>query len=136
MIKIQVSKERYFGLDMQVVCLSLHVWTVKVERGRSVRFSNAWLLDLGRCTSVPFLYFFLRYLYRNIFRCLVNCYLNEFMIGKRQVIKNELIAAENFDPAFVVPIFNQWMALDFLSNAVMLGLCIIGYLKSSAPDAQ
>jgi hypothetical protein len=36
----------------------------------------------------------------------------------------------NYWFVFVRPIFNQWMALDFVSNAAMLALCIIGYRNS------
>jgi hypothetical protein len=36
----------------------------------------------------------------------------------------------NYWFVFVVPIFNEWMALDFVSNAVMLVLCVVGYAKS------
>ena len=38
----------------------------------------------------------------------------------------------NYWFVFVVPIFNEWMALDFVSNAVMLALCVVGYAKSPA----
>lgn len=38
----------------------------------------------------------------------------------------------NYWFVFVVPIFNSWMALDFISNAAMLALCVIGYSKSPA----
>ena len=37
----------------------------------------------------------------------------------------------NYWFVFVVPVFNQWMALDFVSNAAMLVLCVIGYRKAS-----
>jgi hypothetical protein len=33
----------------------------------------------------------------------------------------------NYWFVFVVPIFNKWMALDFVSNAVMLGLSLWGW---------
>lgn len=36
----------------------------------------------------------------------------------------------NYWFVFVVPIFNEWMALDFVSNAAMLALCVVGYSKS------
>src|SRR5687768_16664182 len=36
----------------------------------------------------------------------------------------------NYWYVFVVPVFNAWMALDFVSNAAMLVLCVIGYRKS------
>ena len=38
----------------------------------------------------------------------------------------------NYWFVFVVPIFNEWMALDFVSNAAMLALCVVGYAKSPA----
>ena len=38
----------------------------------------------------------------------------------------------NYWFVFVVPIFNRWMALDFVANLAMLMLCAIGYAKSSA----
>ena len=37
----------------------------------------------------------------------------------------------NYWFVFVVPIFSQWMALDFGANVAMLALCVIGYAKSS-----
>ena len=37
----------------------------------------------------------------------------------------------NYWFVFVVPIFNSWMALDFISNAAMLALCVIGYRASN-----
>ncbi|WP_156457512.1 hypothetical protein [Altererythrobacter sp. Root672] len=37
----------------------------------------------------------------------------------------------NYWFVFVVPVFNQWMALDFVSNAAMLALCVVGYRASS-----
>ena len=33
----------------------------------------------------------------------------------------------NYWFVFVVPVFNEWMALDFVCNAAMLLLCVIGY---------
>jgi hypothetical protein len=33
----------------------------------------------------------------------------------------------NYWFVFVVPVFNQWMALDFVCNAAMLALCVAGY---------
>ena len=36
----------------------------------------------------------------------------------------------NYWFVFVVPIFNQWMALDFIANVAMLALCAAGYRKS------
>ncbi len=33
----------------------------------------------------------------------------------------------NYWFVFVVPVFNQWMALDFVSNAAMLGLSLWGW---------
>jgi hypothetical protein len=38
----------------------------------------------------------------------------------------------NYWFVFVVPVFNQWMALDFISNLLMLALCVAGYRKSPA----
>lgn len=40
----------------------------------------------------------------------------------------------NYWFVFVVPIFNAWMMIDFVSNAAMLALCVIGYVKSEAAD--
>ena len=37
----------------------------------------------------------------------------------------------NYWFVFVVPIFNQWMALDFIANVAMLVLCALGYAKGS-----
>ena len=37
----------------------------------------------------------------------------------------------NYWFVFVVPIFNQWMAIDFVANVGMLVLSGIGYAKSS-----
>ena len=42
----------------------------------------------------------------------------------------------NYWFVFVVPIFNEWMALDFLSNAAMLALCVVGYVKASVEAAR
>ncbi len=36
----------------------------------------------------------------------------------------------NYWFVFVVPAFNGWMALDFVCNAAMLALCVIGYRAS------
>lgn len=36
----------------------------------------------------------------------------------------------NYWFVFVVPIFSGWMALDFVANAAMLALCVIGYRAS------
>ena len=33
----------------------------------------------------------------------------------------------NYWFVFVEPVFSQWMALDFASNAAMLGLCVWGW---------
>ena len=38
----------------------------------------------------------------------------------------------NYWFVFVVPVFNAWMALDFVSNAAMLALCVVGYRSSPA----
>jgi hypothetical protein len=40
----------------------------------------------------------------------------------------------NYWFVFVVPIFNQWMALDFIANVAMLALCAAGYRKSGKRD--
>lgn len=42
----------------------------------------------------------------------------------------------NYWFVFVVPIFNEWMVLDFVSNTAMLILCVIGYARSptTAPE--
>ena len=37
----------------------------------------------------------------------------------------------NYWFVFEVPVFNRWMLLDFVSNAAMLALCVIGYRGSS-----
>ena len=37
----------------------------------------------------------------------------------------------NYWFVFVAPIFNQWMALDFIANVAMLVLCALGYAKGS-----
>ena len=42
----------------------------------------------------------------------------------------------NYWFVFVVPMFSRWMALDFIANVAMLGLCVIGYRASTARDAQ
>lgn len=36
----------------------------------------------------------------------------------------------NYWFVFVVPLFNEWMMLDFAANVVMLILCVIGYRAS------
>ncbi len=41
----------------------------------------------------------------------------------------------NFYFVYVVPVLNQWMALDFVANIFMLGLCVAGYRLSSAKQA-
>ena len=33
----------------------------------------------------------------------------------------------NYWFVFVVPVFNAWMALDFVCNGAMLALCVVGY---------
>ena len=38
--------------------------------------------------------------------------------------------AFNYWFVFVVPVFNQWMALDFVCNLAMLALCVAGYRGS------
>lgn len=37
----------------------------------------------------------------------------------------------NYWFVFVVPMFNAWMALDFVSNLAMLALCVLGWRKST-----
>ena len=37
----------------------------------------------------------------------------------------------NYWFVYVVPVFNGWMALDLVSNAVMLGLCVWGWRTST-----
>ena len=39
----------------------------------------------------------------------------------------------NYWFVFVVPVFNEWMALDFVCNAAMLLLCVIGYRGTPDP---
>jgi len=38
----------------------------------------------------------------------------------------------NYWFVFVVPIFNAWLALDFVSNVAMLVLCVLGWRASPA----
>lgn len=38
----------------------------------------------------------------------------------------------NYWFVFVVPVFNQWMLLDFSANIFMLVLCVVGYRTSTA----
>lgn len=40
--------------------------------------------------------------------------------------------AFNYWFVFVVPVFNEWMALDFVCNAAMLALCVVGYRQCAA----
>ena len=42
----------------------------------------------------------------------------------------------NYWFVFVVPMFNQWMLLDFAANIAMLALCVIGYRASTKPIEQ
>jgi len=43
----------------------------------------------------------------------------------------------NYWFVFVVPMFNQWMLLDFAANVAMLALCVIGYRASGkAPEVH
>jgi len=35
----------------------------------------------------------------------------------------------NYWFVFEVPVLNRWMALDFVSNAAMLVLCVVGYVR-------
>jgi hypothetical protein len=37
----------------------------------------------------------------------------------------------NYWFVFVVPMFNAWLALDFVSNLAMLALCVLGWRKSA-----
>ena len=37
----------------------------------------------------------------------------------------------NYWFVFVVPMFNQWMLLDFAANIAMLALCVVGYRASA-----
>lgn len=39
----------------------------------------------------------------------------------------------NYWFVFVVPVFNEWMLLDFGANLAMLALCAIGYRGSAKP---
>lgn len=41
----------------------------------------------------------------------------------------------NYWFVFVVPLFNQWMMLDFAANVAMLALCVLGY-RSSPPGGE
>ena len=38
----------------------------------------------------------------------------------------------NYWFVFVVPVFNELMLIDFVSNAAMLALCVVGYRRSPA----
>lgn len=40
----------------------------------------------------------------------------------------------NYWYVFVVPIFNEWMIIDVVSNLVMLGLCVVG--NRGSPSAK
>lgn len=42
----------------------------------------------------------------------------------------------NYWFVFVVPVFNEWMLLDFGANLAMLTLCVIGYRAGAAKDAR
>jgi hypothetical protein len=37
----------------------------------------------------------------------------------------------NYWFVFVVPMFNAWLALDFVSNLAMLALCVLGWRKAA-----
>ena len=37
----------------------------------------------------------------------------------------------NYWFVFVVPMFNAWLALDFVSNLAMLALCVLGWRRSA-----
>lgn len=41
----------------------------------------------------------------------------------------------NYWFVYVVPVFNDWMIVDLLSNLIMLALCVVGYLKSPDTDS-
>lgn len=41
--------------------------------------------------------------------------------------------AFNYYFIFVKPIFNQWLAIDFVANLFMLALCVIGW-RATPPD--
>lgn len=41
----------------------------------------------------------------------------------------------NYWFVFVVPLFNEWMMLDFAANLAMLALCVVGY-RSSSPGGE
>lgn len=41
--------------------------------------------------------------------------------------------AFNYYFIFVRPIFNQWLAIDFVANLFMLALCVIGW-RAAPPD--
>ncbi|HEY0649580.1 hypothetical protein [Phenylobacterium sp.] len=38
----------------------------------------------------------------------------------------------NYWFVFVTPMFNSWLALDFVSNLAMLALCVLGWRKSAS----
>jgi hypothetical protein len=38
----------------------------------------------------------------------------------------------NYWFVFVLPIFNAWLTIDFVSNVVMLALCVLGWRRASA----
>jgi hypothetical protein len=40
----------------------------------------------------------------------------------------------NYWFVFVIPVFNAWLALDFVSNAAMLALCVLGWRKAGHGD--
>lgn len=42
----------------------------------------------------------------------------------------------NYWFVFVVPVFNEWMALDFAWNLAMLVLCVVGYRASARASRQ
>ena len=42
----------------------------------------------------------------------------------------------NYWFVFVVPIFNTWLALDFVSNLFMLALCFLGYRAAAAAECH
>ena len=46
-----------------------------------------------------------------------------------------LFFAFNYYFVFAEPVFSKWMALDFIANVFMLGLCVMGYRLSKNTPA-
>ncbi|MGX7951533.1 hypothetical protein ACWPM1_03100 [Tsuneonella sp. HG249] len=42
----------------------------------------------------------------------------------------------NYWFVFVVPVFNEWMALDLIANLAMLALCVAGYRAADGGPAR